>query len=153
MAYRHSRSRGGHDGLAGGLARVWGERRSVHKLLFALFRKRDSSKGGGGVGRLILTSRRECRLSKSAGNRDEVFCLNPWHFERSDPAILALTTAAAAAPCRPHQCDVRLRIGATATGGGEDGYVCPICQANKVCKGHLPTQHTEGSVGLATGLG
>ena len=72
-----------------------------------------------------------CRI---AGNRDEVFCLNPWHFERSDPAILALTTAAAAAPRRPHQCDVRLRIGAaaTATGGGEDGYVCPICQANKV---------------------
>ena len=73
-----------------------------------------------------------------------MFCLNPWHFERSDPAILALTTSinasASAASRPPHQCDVRLRIGSTGGdgkesngGGGDDAcYVCPICQANKV---------------------
>ena len=61
-------------------------------------------------------------------NRDEAFCLNPWHFERSDPAILALTGQMDG---RPHHCDVRLRVGGGGGGGGGSNaarYVCPICQ-------------------------
>ena len=58
VPHRHSTRRG--DGIAGGLVTVWNETYSAHKILFSLFRK-----SGGGGGDLVLTSRKECRISRS----------------------------------------------------------------------------------------
>jgi hypothetical protein len=55
---------------------------------------------------------------------NELFCLNPWHYERTEPSLLAHQASVVA----DHSCDVRLRF---YQGKKQPEFVCPFCQKTR----------------------
>ena len=63
--------------------------------------------------------------SSNLSNRNATFCINPWHFERTEPSFISSEPFGSA----DHTCAARLRFGSSNSEPDLSAvYVCPFCQ-------------------------